>query len=120
MAKHDFMEYVCRPFCSFFREGVKEELACQGGVLVESMVLSGRLRPETLPAREQAGCCSLFDDPLLEAAVCRICPFRVDGCDFRAVEPPPNSVPCGGYILLAILLESGTISRSEMEGGTGE
>ena len=43
MRKKHFKEYICRPFCKFFREGEKEEIACLGALVVEEMVKRRRL-----------------------------------------------------------------------------
>ena len=45
MSKTDFQEYICRPFCDFFKPGVKEEMTCRGAVLVEQLVRRRRLTP---------------------------------------------------------------------------
>ncbi len=109
MAKKDIKEYICRPFCSFYREGVKEELICRGARAVEKLVLSGKLRVAELPVNRNGFSTMDARDSVLEAAVCRLCDFRVDDCDFQAEQSPPDSEPCGGYILLRLLAGEGVI-----------
>ncbi len=115
MSKRDFKDYICRPFCKFFREGHKEEMACRGASVIEHMVQSGLLNP---PAMPQTGKSShLWDqrDPGLEVCVCRHCEFRAEGCDFQSPNRPPDAEPCGGYILLSLLMEQGMLTLSNIE-----
>ena len=115
MTKRDFQEYICRPFCCFFRTGEKEELACRGALVVERLAERGVLDPSVLPAgdRKRPGICQ-ENDALLEEMVCRRCPFRAEDCDYRAAERPHYAEPCGGYILLRILRETGVISAVDL------
>ena len=43
MQKKDLQDYVCRPFCSFFREGEKEDLLCQGAIYIGQLVKEGKI-----------------------------------------------------------------------------
>lgn len=115
MAKRDFQEYICRPFCSFFRDGEKEELACRGALVVERLAASGVIDPSVLPGgdRKWPGI-SQENDALLEEMVCGRCPFRAADCDYRAPERPAYAEPCGGYILLRILRETAVISTVDL------
>jgi hypothetical protein len=114
MAKRDIMDIVCKPFCSFFREGVKEELICNGARLLEMLMAKGVLSPyasggvKSLPGPEYGR------NSLLESAVCRRCSFRMDDCDFQSESPPPGAEPCGGYILLALLAAKSVVSPEEL------
>jgi hypothetical protein len=108
MSKRDFQVYICRPFCCFYRPGEKEELACQGALVLERLAAGGVIQPDLLPdgVEKHTGLWR-GDDPFLETQVCGPCPFREDGCDFRAVVRVDDAEPCGGYILLRILRERG-------------
>jgi len=112
--KHDFQDYICRPFCSFFREGEKEELACRGALVVERLmaadVIGSRL-PSKAARRPELWS---EDDPVLSAAVCEKCPFRPEDCDYRSSTPPADAEPCGGYILLRILRAEGEITSDDL------
>ncbi len=116
MSKRDFQDYICRPFCSFFRPGEKEELACQGALAVERLAARGVIDPGVLPGREwKREDLWRTADPLLEGMVCGRCPFRDEGCDFRSAGRPDDAEPCGGYILLRILRKSGTLSTAPLK-----
>ncbi|PKN12464.1 MAG: hypothetical protein CVU69_06680 [Deltaproteobacteria bacterium HGW-Deltaproteobacteria-4] len=105
--------YLCHPFCSFFRAGVKEEMACQGALVLAELVLRGCLVPATLPSPgEKARRRWQKEDLELERLLCRPCPFAVDGCDFHSDRRSAETEPCGGYLLLQLLRERGRLSGS--------
>jgi hypothetical protein len=116
MAKREFKDFICRPFCCFFRPGEKEELACRGALVIERLAADGLLEPPDLPGGEMKTA-SLWqaNDVLLETRVCGPCPFRDSGCDFRAPVRPADAEPCGGYILLRILRDTGAITAEDLE-----
>ncbi len=115
MAKRDFQEYICRPFCSFFRPGEKEELACQGALVVERLAEKGVIDPSVLPGGEwKRGDLWQVNDALLGEMVCGRCPFRDDGCDYRAPLRPADAEPCGGYILLRLLRKTGAVTAGAL------
>lgn len=120
MPKADFQSYLCRPFCSFFRDGEKEELACQGAQVLDALIRGGRLHPEQLPGglRKEPRLWRV-DDPELEAALCRVCPFRVDGCDFYSPQRSAQTEPCGGYLLLKLLKEDNAIRCADLSRASG-
>jgi len=118
MPKNDFQQYICRPFCGFFRENTKEELACKGALIIEKLVMYGRLSPNLVSEIKSKDCQFRQKyDATLETAVCDTCPFAVDGCDFHAGHGKTDAEPCGGYILLKHLKETGTISSDDLKGG---
>ena len=116
MGKTNFKDYICRPFCKFFREGEKEEMACQGARVIEQMVRRKRLDPVLLPQHRKTPSLWKNRDPILVAHVCQNCPFREEDCDYQSASPPPDAEPCGGYILLRLLKEKGLISAGDLEG----
>ncbi len=114
MAKRDIKDFVCEPFCSFYREGVKEELICNGARMLEILMGKGMLSPEAITAMNRRPLPLAWKNPPLEEGVCRKCAFRADDCDFQSANPPPNTEPCGGYILLALLAANGLVSTKEL------
>jgi hypothetical protein len=115
MAKKEMKDFVCKPFCTFFKEGVKEELICNGARLLEILMAKGMLSPEELGGDESAPGLEYGRNSSLETAVCRKCPFRKDDCDFQAESPPPYARPCGGYILLSLLAAKGVVSMEKLK-----
>jgi hypothetical protein len=113
MIKKDFSAVVCRPYCVFFKEGQKEDMACGAAPAAMELILRGLVSVGDLPAPPSGG--DLRRDNLrLREAICSTCPFVVDGCDFRLPQPPEDSVPCGGFVLLALLWDSGMIGPDEL------
>ena len=110
MAKKDIKDFVCRPFCSFYREGVKEEMICDGARLLEILMKRGALSLEAISGVQPGPIPTSWKDAAQGEAVCRDCPFRAEDCDFRSESPPPDAEPCGGFILLALLAEAGVVS----------
>jgi hypothetical protein len=63
---------------------------------------------------ELAGCGKDFDRARAESLVqrmCEHCIFQQDGCDFMLDRKAP---PCGGFVLLAQLIESGAIAIEDI------
>lgn len=116
MSKAAVQSYLCRPFCSFYRAGIKEEMACQGALVLAGLMQRRRLSPEDLPApREKARRLWREKDEALERVLCQPCPFALDGCDFHSPLRCDTSEPCGGYLLLQLLTDAGTINCAELQ-----
>ena len=117
MLKAAFESYLCRPFCSFYRAGAKEEMACQGALVLAELVQRGRLAPEHFPdPGEKERCRWQVEDKALERVLCLPCPFAADGCDFHSPLRSAETEPCGGYLLLQLLKDSGVISCADLNG----
>lgn len=115
MAKKDFKDYICRPYCTFFKEGHKEEMACLGAQIAELLVHHKRVDPEKILNFTKDSQIWEKQKTKLEKHVCRRCPFKAEDCDFQSSEPPDDAEPCGGFILLACLMESNMIDESALE-----
>jgi hypothetical protein len=106
--KTDFQNYICRPYCSFFREGEKEEMACRAARAAAAMVEQGLVEPQGLFFTKTR---RLWEKhrPVIEPHVCLRCSWRAEDCDFQSDAPesgPEEIEPCGGYIFLCLLLEN--------------
>lgn len=115
MAKTDFKEYICRPYCNFYREGRTEEISCYGALIVERLVLRRRIYPAEIPAFTKAPYLWEKYDEKLGNLVCSRCLFREKDCDFRSDEFYEGLEPCGGFILLAHLTENNLIDETDLE-----
>lgn len=115
MAKKDVEDIVCRAFCSFYREGVKEDLICHGAAMLESLMGKGILSPGAITQLKGRLSPSPGEYDGLEEAVCAPCPFLAEDCDFRSQSPPPGAEPCGGLILLALLVRTGAVPIEKLE-----
>lgn len=120
MSKAAVQDYLCRSFCSFYRPGDKAELACQGALVLAELLQGGQLNPDDLPGPEAKGR-RLWqqEDRALERIVCLPCPFAGDDCDFHSILRSAETEPCGGYLLLQLLRERGTISCAELNRASG-
>ena len=101
----------------FFKEGEKEEMACLGARVAERLAATGNFDPcdSALRNGDESAWRDKYRDTLLFEKVCRFCEFRVEDCEHRSDDPPWDAAPCGGLILLAILLERGAISEADLE-----
>jgi len=115
MAKKDIKAFVCKPFCTFYREGVKEELICNGARILEILMKKSMISTESLSAVNRRPLLAGGKNPALEEWVCGKCPFRQDDCDFQSESPPPGAEPCGGYLLLALLSVEGVVSSEKLK-----
>lgn len=117
--KNAFKEYICKPYCRFFREGQKEDLACYGAVVARRLVKRRKIEPfedeHRCPFDPEASPEASLDDPDLLSTVCRRCLFEAEDCDFRSASPPEGTLPCGGYILLFILKAQGLLTADDLK-----
>lgn len=93
---------LCLRFCAYYKPGKNEKLSCRGFEVVERLMQMGKF-----PPIDYAG--SDFDRIKAESlvkAMCKACDFQKDGCDFMMDRSAP---PCGGFVLLAQLIETGVI-----------
>ena len=114
MSKTDFQDYICRPFCDYFKPGNKEELLCRGALVVEKLVRRQRLTPENFRDLDREEPLIPGQEPTWKTPSVRSCPFRAEDCDFRSARPPADCRPCGGLVLLHRLQTRGTISMPEL------
>lgn len=103
--KKEFSDFICGPYCIFFKAGQKEDMACGGALAVMRLIADDLLSIDDFPEPSNAPAAP-DSDPLLLELVCRSCPFMLDGCDFRLPMPPADAVACGGLILLGLLYDS--------------
>jgi len=100
----DLRSELCARFCPYYRPGKKEDLACNGFLVIECLIKEGRQIPFFVTAERPD---AAIREKLLRD-LCAACPFFEDGCDF--VRQKEGSSPCGGFILLAYLLGANIIT----------
>lgn len=113
--KKIFIDAVCRPYCMFYKEGQKEEMACQGLQIVNALVERQHLSQESLRLGTKARWLWVKHRRILSASVCDHCPFQAEDCDFQSPLFADGKEPCGGYIVLSLLLENRLINPSILE-----
>jgi len=109
MKEERFERLVCLPYCRFYKGG-KEDMACAGLVFFQSMFRYEDLNKllQTLEPLEW----DASEDGILGEVLCKACDFAEDGCGFR--EGEEDSPPCGGYVLLELMLRRGLIDRGSL------
>jgi hypothetical protein len=115
---------ACAGCCSFYRPERTDDERCAGyflvGAALERFRVTGRAE-DLLACLADLGLgrrrlTFAFDDDL-GRAMCSTCPFLPDGgCDHRnpALPVERRLEPCGGYVLLAALLECGCLTREDL------
>ena len=98
---------LCLQYCTYYKPDKNEALECRGYAVVErclregkNLVLDGQRR-EFAPAAAER----------IVNKMCTACDFYEHDCDFmqnRAARP------CGGFVLLSQLLESGGITIEDI------
>jgi hypothetical protein len=115
MSKDNCQAYICRPYCMFFKGEEKEDLSCRGAQIVERLVDSKRVDMRTVPPLQKDARLWEAYRTFLGSYLCRPCPFFAADCDFQATQPPDDSEPCGGFILLAHLYDHKMIQTCDLE-----
>jgi hypothetical protein len=115
MTKKDFKDYICRPFCMFYKDGQKEEMACQGALVVESLVNQRLISKERVYLSITDYQLCLKHKDTLTRYVCQKCPFMKEDCDFQSTAPSDDLEPCGGYMVLAGLIENRVIEPRDLD-----
>src|SRR5208283_4934343 len=101
MKDKDYTSFICKGFCSFYREG-KEELCCGTYLFLKNNLTLRELRAALdLSKMDERSSEHVFPaDEEIKSLVCDKCDFLADGCDFREDGSHP---PCGGYSIIEIL-----------------
>lgn len=115
MGKKTFQEYLCRPYCMFFKDGEKEEMACRAAGVLDTLVQRKYVDLTTIPSPIKNHDLWKKYRNVLDIPLCSHCPFRAEDCDFQAEVPSDDLEPCGGFILLVHLLANDLIQKSDLE-----
>ena len=115
MGKVDFQDWICQPWCMFFVAGEKEEMACLGARVAERLLAAGRIDAAHVNAAEKNRSVWEARRQDLGEILCGKCEFRAEDCDFQSPHPADDLEPCGGYIVLAHLLENRIIDPADIE-----
>jgi len=115
MIKEAFMDNVCQQYCMFYKQGQKEEMACQGLRVVKALVENRQISKENLRLGPKDRQLWAKHRKYLTACVCDHCSFQAEDCDFQSSLFSEGMEPCGGVIVLSLLLENNLISPPMME-----
>lgn len=96
---------ICLHYCSYYKPGKNEELACGAYLVAERLLREGLQHNFRKPPRPYEPFEMLSGAVVQE--VCAACDFRSDGCDFILDGKSP---PCGGFLFLVQVLAEGLIT----------
>ena len=102
---------LCLPYCPYYKPGKNEELACRGYGVVERLLEGGKhvSFPRSGKGRQPVG----EAVSAVREQVCTPCAFHDEDCDF--ILTGGSASPCGGFLLLAYLLEAGEITIDDIQ-----
>jgi hypothetical protein len=99
----------------FYKQGEKEEMACQGLRAVEALMARQQISRENLrlgPKERQLW--TTYRQTLTDYVCCR-CPFQAEDCDFQSPFFADGMEPCGGVIVLSLLLKNNLLNPPMLE-----
>jgi hypothetical protein len=99
---------LCEVFCSYYKPSKNSELSCRGMSVVVRLMEGGKY----ITFQKSDRACTNATEEVLVKHMCITCPFYEKDCDF--IQYQETSPPCGGFILLGQLLESGSISLEDI------
>ncbi len=106
---------LCENFCSYYKPGKNEDLACQGYIVVHGIIRRGKRLSFKRPARGAEPDARTIAG--LKERLCSVCPFEAGECDF--ILTGGTALPCGGFALLCHLLGTGEITLEEIDQRAG-
>jgi hypothetical protein len=106
--RNNLQRNLCQEFCFYYKPSKKEKIACKGFLVIEKLLKKGRKIPFD-KTDEKPG--DAIQGELIRG-MCIACPFYENDCDF--VEKKKDAHPCGGFMLLANLLEKNIISIDDI------
>ena len=99
---------LCASYCSYYKPSKDSELSCRGMSVVERLMEGGK----HITFQKSDRACTNATEEVLVKHMCITCPFYDKDCDF--IQYQGTSPPCGGFILLGQLFESGSISLEDI------
>ena len=105
----DLVNKLCGNFCSYYKPSKDEELACRGFVVVKQLIERGK-QVSFEESKRRSG---PLTEEGLRKVLCPACPFYEGDCDFILQEG--YAMPCGGFIFLGLLIESGMICIDDVQ-----
>ena len=90
-------------------------MACHGAVIAQRLVKNQKISLQYLDKNS-----GVKEEADLIRLVCADCPFEANDCDFRSSSPPEGSLPCGGYVLLYLLMSKNLVTVKDVEDACNE
>jgi hypothetical protein len=99
---------LCKKYCSYYKSSKDSDLSCRGMSVVEKLMEGGK----HITFQKYDRVCTNATEEVLVKHMCITCPFYKGDCDF--IQYQGTSLPCGGFILLVQLFESGSITLEDI------
>ena len=102
MKDQAYSKFICRRFCKYYKPD-RDEIQCSGYAFLRNNLTPSELEYLVNPIKDigQVDKIPPTNKELVEL-ICLKCDFFIDGCDFTDNRSGP---PCGGYILIKLLLD---------------
>ncbi|MCL5022228.1 MAG: hypothetical protein M1497_02465 [Nitrospirae bacterium] len=102
---NELREKVCERFCSYYKPSRAGESACLGFLVIQHLAGRDRVIEIPPPGAGQPGAAA-------DRELCGYCGYRAGDCDFAAgIAGAP---PCGGFVLIGLLLQKGIVTSAEV------
>jgi hypothetical protein len=102
---NELRENVCERLCSYYKPGRSGESACLGFCIIQD--LSGKDSRIEIPLPGTGK-----PDAAADRELCGYCDYRAGDCDFA--EGITGAPPCGGFIVVGLLLQKGIVTAAEV------
>lgn len=99
----------------FYKDGQKEEMLCQGAVIVERLLQVKELDTSKVSRLPKTSRLWNQYKENYGSSICHQCLFQAEDCDFQSDEISEDIEPCGGFILLVLLIENNLITESDLK-----
>ncbi|UCE79366.1 MAG: hypothetical protein JSV13_01670 [Nitrospiraceae bacterium] len=113
MSDNDLIQNLCGTWCSYYKPGKDEELACKGFIVVKQMMRNMVTIPFEKPDESDQARQLLSDSAArLASSLCPVCSFSAEDCDFA--DRLEGARPCGGFLLLMQFMEKKTVNIDDI------
>ena len=103
---------MCERYCDYFKRDREDESVCRGIMALQRLHEAGHVF-ENFPDRGNEIDPEI--DAIIARSVCAECEWRDADCDYRDTGAGLKASPCGGVVLLALLLAAGEIDKKDIQ-----
>ena len=107
LERMDLRKEICEAHCRYYKPERVQEETCRGYAVLEGHPRLWEHFPLEPSGYRPSGMDSATEQ-VLSRLICGTCLFRRNDCDF--VQHLQGAVPCGGFLVLGLLLESGSLT----------
>ncbi len=108
---------VCAEHCRFYKPWTEDRAPCGAREWLLGWVVANPPSLELLERlRSVKPVLPLQFDAALERSICTRCDHYPDACHHRSAAGPSHAVPCGGLVVLDLLLGRGALTPEDLYG----